>query len=310
MSATPENANCLVVYSNYAYRGTPQTDLLLLAESVRAFGGSTRDWPIWIMCDDLSRLSASTLRRASGLRVSILPFAIDQAFSTYPFAAKASAAAEAERIAEGFVDQLLWFDRDSLVVGDISSLLLTHDKKCSFRPVNVKNIGLDAGVSRKVDPFWSRVFELSGVDESDIGTAISYIDRRNLRFYIAAGLVGARVELGIFQEWERFMRGFVSDDTLRALCAESEPHRIFLHQAALSLAVAHTTHPNERQELPILSMYPLNFWEEDGPERRPRMLDDAISLRYDTELDGDAWCRFPMSEALERWIRTHMHADE
>jgi len=310
MSEDASRAKCLIAYSNYAFQGSPATDLLLLAESVRAFGGLARDWPIWIMCDDLSWLSPATLRRASSLKVALLPFDVDPAIASYPFAAKGSAAAEAERLAEGQYDQLLWFDRDSLVVGDPSPLLLERGAQISYRPVNVKNIGLASKEPLNADPFWSQAFRLSGVDAVKAGTVTSYIDRGSIRFYIAAGLVGLRPQIGIFQAWERLIRRFAGDATLSDLCAGSQLHSIFLHQAALSLAIAQKTEPSERQELPFLSMYPLNFWEKDGAERRPRLLDDAISLRYDTELDGDSWHRFPMSAELERWIDAHMHVRE
>lgn len=307
MSECEEHETCVVAYSNYTFQGSPSTDLLLLAESVRAFGGRARDWPLWILCDDLSRLSSATLRRAASLRVALLPFNIDPAIISYPFAAKASAAAAAERLAEGHFDQLLWFDRDSLALRDLSPLRLKPDKKMSYRPVNVKNIGLVAEEPISSDPFWARAFGLSGVDETSAGTVTSYVDLRVIRFYIAAGLVGARPPLGLFQSWERLFRSFASDAVLSAFCAESPLHSIFLHQAALSLAAAQKTAVDERQELPYLSMYPLNFWEKDSAERRPSLLDEAVSLRYDTELDNDSWRRFPMRAELERWISAHIH---
>lgn len=303
-------AKCAVAYSSYTYKGTPNTDLLLLAESIRAFGNSAREWPIWVMCEDLSLLSPPTLRRAAELRVALLPFSIDPHIAVYPFAAKGAAAAEAERLAEGNAEQLLWFDRDSLVLGDLTPLLLSPGEKFSFRPVNVKNIGLSVYASLHSDAFWSRAFALCGLDGDAVGTVKSYVDKREIRFYIAAGIIGTTPQLGIFREWVRLMQVFATDSALRALCSDSVLHSIFMHQAALSLASAEKTSSGERHEFPDLTMYPLNFWEEDDEGRKPSRIDDVISLRYDTELDGDDWHRFPMSGTLERWILAHMRSRE
>jgi len=307
-NATRAPASLIIAYCDDSYKGSPNTDPLLLAASIRRFGGSFWTVPIWLMCRDTGRVQAQVLERAAALHVDLHAYTAAPDLSDFPFTEKALAAAEAERLAEGKAQELLWFDRDSLVLNDISPLRLSIGKKVSFRPVNVQNIGEDAGAGQEDDHngFWRRARELASLGSRDIGTTTSYIDRKVLRFYIAAGLVGARPQLGIFREWERLVRLFAEDGCMRQYCWEHALYRIFLHQAALSLAVAGKTMAEERQELSALAMYPLNFWEDDPNASRPAALDDLMSLRYDTVLDDENWRRFPMSTPLRDWLQDNI----
>jgi hypothetical protein len=307
-ASTHTPSSLVIAYCDYAYKESPNTDLLLLAASIRHFGGSVRAAPIWIMCQGAEKMRVQTREKATALRVELLPYRDGSELGDFPFAQKAFAAAEAERLAERRASELLWLDRDSLVLNDMSSLLLSPGKKVSFRPVNVQNIGEEVGAGLKGDRngFWRRAYELSGADCETLETTTSYIDRKTLYFYIAAGLVGTRPALGIFREWERLLRIFVADRFLRGYCEEHGLYKIFIHQAALSIAVAGKVGVEERQELPALAMYPLNFWEDDPNICRPAALDDLITLRYDTALDDDSWLRFPMSAELRGWLRDNI----
>lgn len=296
-----------IAYCDYTYRGSPNTDLLLLAASIRRYGGICGSAPVWVMCQDAGKIQAQVFEKVAALHVELLPYRDVQDLTDFPFAQKALAAAEAERRAEGKASELLWFDRDSLVLNDLAPLLPCAEKKVSFRPVNVQNIGqASAGPEDVHNEFWRRACVLGGVDYRSMGTTTSYIDRKVLRFYIAAGLVGIRPELGIFREWERLLRIFAGDRFMRAYCQEHVLYKIFMHQAALSIAVAGKTKVAERQELPPSAMYPMNFWNSDSNAYKPAVLDEVISLRYDTVLDDDGWGNFPMSTGLRNWINDNI----
>lgn len=296
-----------VAYSDYAFEGVPATDLLLLAASIRAFGGNQRDVPVLILYDGRRDLPRSLLARAKALSgVRFVPYAAPASFEPYPFAFKAAAAAEAERALTGSASALVWFDRDSVVLGDLGPLMLDPGKSIAFRPVNGQNIGQVAG--SEPDQFWAAAYRLGGVDPKGIGTTTSYMEELRLRFYIAAGLLVVRPERGLLGNWARLMQSFVEDPRLTALCATSRAHRIFAHQAALSVAVAADVPPAERQVLSPRVMYPLNFWAADPRSRRPALLDDVITFRYDDAMDDDGWKAFDMSPGLASWLETHLRA--
>jgi len=302
------STSLIIAYCIDSYRGSPNTDPLLLAASIRRFGGRCRAVPIWLMCRDAERVQAQVLEKAAALHVDLHAYTAAPDLSDFPFAEKALAAAEAECLAEGKAQELLWFDRDSLVLNDISPLRLSIGKKVTFRPVNVQNIGEDARAGQEGgrSGFWRRACELAGLGSMDLGTTTSYVDRKVLRFYIAAGLVGVRPQLGIFREWKNLLRLFARDECMREYCRDHALYRTFLHQAALSLAVVGKARAEERQELPALAMYPLNFWDDDPNASRPAALDDLISLRYDTVFDDENWRRFPMSTPLRDWLQDNI----
>lgn len=87
----------------------------------------------------------------------------------------------------GAASVLVWFDRDSVVLGDLGPLMLDPGKAIAFRPVTGQNIGQAAG--SEPDQFWAAPYRLGGVDPEGIGTTTSCMDELRLRFYIAAGLL-------------------------------------------------------------------------------------------------------------------------
>ncbi len=294
----------VIAYSDYAYEGVPGTDLLALAASVREFGGSLKDVPVWVMYAS-GRVPSQELRdRASSLSVELLPYTAPRELSAFPFAQKAAAAAEAERLAESRALQLVWFDRDSLVLKEPARLLLAPGEALAFRPVNGQNIGQEPASAP--DAFWSAAYRLGGADPGTLGTTVSYMEGKSLRFYMAAGLMALRPERGIFRRWLELELLFAADTGMAAVCRGSARHLLFMHQAALSVAVATSVREDERRVLPPEFMYPLNFWTTDTAGRRPMRVDDLVTLRYDAALEGDGWRSFPMSPELSDWMETHL----
>ncbi len=295
-------APILLAYSDHRFEGVPSTDPLLLAESLRAFGGSLKDAPIWYLIRDDSTQGEALAMRASALKLGIEVYKAEAGLEPWPFATKALAAAKAEEEAEGRAELLAWFDRDSLVTGELSPLLLPPGKSLGYRPVNLRNIGSPA--NSPPDPFWTRAISLSGIDPEALGRTRAYIGGETLRFYIAAGLLVVRPEAGILRAWAEHCRRFVSDPVLSALARESPAGLIFLHQAALSLAAAALVPEESRFLLPDDLMYPLNLWSRDSPERRPARIDALRSLRYDTMLEDESWKKLPMSPSFAAWLQT------
>lgn len=222
----------------------------------------------------------------------------------YPFAMKSLAAARAEEEAEGRDEVLLWFDRDSLILGDLASLALPKAKSLGFRPVNVRNIGLPK--SEALDPFWSRAYALAGLDEARAGETRAYLGDEVLRFYMAAGLVAARPERGVLRKWAELCRLYAADGEIAGLCEKDWGHRLFMHQAALSLAAALLVPEAERLEYGDRVMYPLNLMSQDTEGRKPAGIDEVLTLRYDASLEGSEWRRLPMSEALRSWLEARL----
>lgn len=298
----------IIAYCDYAFDGVPSTDLLLLAASVRAFGGVHSTSPIRVYVEHGRRPTAAEARRADSLGVELRAYGTEPALAPWPFAMKAIAAAAAERDAVGQARTLLWLDRDSLVTGDLEPLELPTGKDLGYRPVNARNIGNPAVMG--LDPFWSRVYELGGLGPSRAGTTTPYMDTEPLHFYMAAGLVAARPGRGILGAWAALERACAADKSVAALAAESQARRTFMHQAALSVAAASLAPKEARVEHGPDIMYPLNFWHSDQAARRPPAIEALRSLRYDAALEGDGWKAFPMGADFRSWLEANIKQRE
>ena len=294
----------MYAYSDYSFEGVPSTPPLLLAESIRRFGGSGRDEGLWYFVRDDRDPPDELLDEAHRLGVTIGSYAPDHLLEPWPFAMKAVAAAVAEREAERRREELVWFDRDSLVTGDLVALALPPDKKIGYRPVNGRNIGSPA--AEPVDEFWARAYAISGLGPDEAGTTRAYLGGEELRFYIAAGLLAMDPCLGVLRRWADLCRSFAVDGEMTRLARAEEARSIFAHQAALSLAVAASIPPGQRHEFGADLMYPLNFWGIDQGERRPATIDGLRSLRYDTVFEGPGWRDLPMSESFRNWLENRL----
>lgn len=294
----------LIAYCDYAYQDVPSTDPLLLAASLRQFGGCLREAPIRLYLPAGEGQSPALSARADELRVELRTYEAEPEIAAWPFAPKALAAAEAERDAAGKEKLLLWFDRDSLVLGDLAALALPPGASLGYRPVNGRNIGGLA--ASPVDPFWNRVYELGGLDPAAAGTTRAYMGGEELRFYIAAGLLAVRPGLGVLGAWAALERRCAADPAIAAAGRKSQAQRIFMHQAALSVAAASLVPPAGRLEYPAEVMYPLNFWSADAEARRPLPIDRVLTLRYDQVLEGGEWRSLPMSPAFKDWLEGHV----
>lgn len=295
----------IVAYSDYSYKGVPSTDPLLLAASIREFGGTSKDVTIRLYVPSGRSLAPATAAKARDLNVEVREYRPDTSLSAYPFAQKGVAAAAAEKDAEGEASLLIWFDRDSLVLGDLSALALPGGKTLGFRPVNARNIG--RGAEMPLDPFWARAYELGGLDPETAGVTSTYMEAAPLHFYIAAGIVAVRPERGVLRKWAELSTRYATDSVIPALCRKNASLLLFMHQAALSVAAASLVPEAERLEYPPNVMYPLNFWSTDDEGRRPRSIDAVLTLRYDMTLEGEDWRSLPMGDGFRTWLASHIH---
>lgn len=300
------SSDLALAFSDYAFEGVPSTSPLLFAESVRSRGGRLRDAPLWFLYREGSPREGLE-RLAKDLDVELVEYPGDPAFDVWPFAAKAAAAARAEERAAGQYALLAWFDRDSLATGDLGDLVLPEGMGLGYRPVNAANIGSPA--AEAADGYWSRVYELAGLDPDATGTTLPYLGGGPLRFYIAAGLIVVRPERGVLRRWDQLCRNCAADETMARLAGAGGPRRIFMHQAALAAATVSFIPPEERLELARDFMYPLNFWEADDATRRPEPPDRARSLRYDAVFEDEGWRRLPFSRDFASWLEARLRAE-
>ena len=94
--------------------GKDEGKAILLAHSLRQWGGRFSDAVLLILEPETSRLSPSSCEALTRLGATIVPFPLPETALSFPYAQKVFAAAAAEQIAGG--ELLAWMDPDSLIL--------------------------------------------------------------------------------------------------------------------------------------------------------------------------------------------------
>jgi hypothetical protein len=109
---------------------------LVLAESIRAFGGRFSGAPVLAyFLKDLAASSAGSVGDFIKFDVEVRTFEAPPEATGFPLAEKIFAAAEAEAGLEGKAAFLAWMDPDTLVWGEPGDFLLDEGKRLGYRPV-------------------------------------------------------------------------------------------------------------------------------------------------------------------------------
>ncbi|MCW3978713.1 MAG: hypothetical protein NWF12_03095, partial [Candidatus Bathyarchaeota archaeon] len=148
----PKKGRGLVFASTVYPRRGSETNSLLLAESIRSFGGALSRAPIWYFVPYYGEsLSKDTRERLLALSVTLTPFEIETEVARFPFTGDAEAAALAESRALGRADFLAWLNPNTLVLREPRGFLLPDGKSLGYRPVHHTNVGSRYG--EPLDPF-------------------------------------------------------------------------------------------------------------------------------------------------------------
>ena len=289
--------------------GVPERQALLLAASVRTFGGSLADSPVWVLLPSTDgSLPASTRRELAACGAHLIPFEMDPALLELPFATKVFASAAAESQARGQVDNLAWMDTDSLVLKDPRELLLADHIAVGCRPVDLAWIG--SAYDEPLDPFWRFVYECCRAPESRVFPMTTSVDQKQIRAYFNAGLLVVRPQSGLLQSWRDNLLTTSRQAGFEEYLRRDTLYRVFVHQAVLAGTILSLLRKEEIQELPHWVNYPLHLHARYPADRRPARLNDLTSARYEEFFDNPQWSEIlPAEEPVKSWLTERLGAN-
>lgn len=289
--------------------GSPASETLLLARSIRRFAGALASAPIWVMnpvgdsADSGNPLGYAERREIESLGAVVRDFHSGQEAWGFPFAAKVYAAAEAEAAAAQEADILVWMDSDTLVVSEPKEFALQRGKDLGFLPVQLALIG--SRCDQPVDAFWTWVYEQCGTPAEAAWPVRTVVDRIDVRAYINAGLLVVRPQRGILRGWrDNFSKVYRVPES-EAFYRDKPLYRIFIHQAVLAATVLGLLSQDEAVQLPPTYNYALHLLDRYPEQDRLPRLNDAVTCRYDEFSFLQSLERQPMvrvDEPLRSWL--------
>jgi len=275
---------------------------LMLARSLRTFGGQLASSPFWVLAPRASNpLPTALLDGFAAAHIRLILFDIDEAVYKFLFGAKTCASAVAEAEAREITSLLAWVDPDMLIIQEPGELLIEEDKDLGYRPVHHINIG--SPYDEPADDFWRLIYDHCEVPEEAIFPMTTCADQLVIRPYFNAGCLIVRPENGLLNRWranflrlyqEPFFESFYELDVL---------YRVFIHQAILSGTILSFMNQSQMHEFSDRINYPLNLHDEYHEDRRARTLNELITCRYDVGFHDPSWREgILIEEPFKSWL--------
>jgi hypothetical protein len=285
----------------YPRKGS-ETDALLFAESVHAFGGGLSGNPIsFYTPGDGESLSGAFIERIFELGGALVPFVIEDELLGFPFMAHAHAAALAEDDAVGQTDVMAWLSPNTVVLGEPCDFLLGKGVSLGYRPVHHTLLG--SPFDEPLDSFWSLIFELCEVPDGRFFPMETHVDGATLRPYFNSGVLVVRPGRGIMKAWRDKYVDVYDVPALRDFYERDERYRIFVHQAVLSGVILSELGNRELVELPPSYNYPLHLHGEDTTVYRPAVMDELITMRHEGFYSDPQWYEnMQAGDFLKKWL--------
>jgi len=299
----PRSNQELIFAFMQAYRGD-ERESLMLARSLRRFGGRLAAHPLWMMMPEgLEQVSRPALRALGDLGVRVHRFELPAESLEFTFGGKVHAAAAAEDLASNQADVLVWMDSDTVFAGEPAEVLLAADVSLGYRPVMLKNISSLHG--QPVDDFWSFIYEGCGTPALRVFPMTTAVDRVRIRAQFNAGIMSVRPRKQLLRTWrDRFERLHMQPQ-LAAWYREDALYRIFVHQSILSATLLAVLDRDEMRDLGPRLNFPIFV----GPP--PGGAPDAVSFRYDEfeQFKKPGWEEeVALPEPFKGWLQEQVRA--
>lgn len=274
---------------------------LMMANSLRTFGGSLQDSPIWFLVPSgMEHFSEPTQQEIASLDIQIHPFRVTPELIQFPFAAKVMAAAQGENIARTLTESLVWLDTDNIILRQPNELCLPAGKSLAYRPVHHKLIGLPW--DGPLDAFWELLFRSCHVPAERLFPMLTHTGER-IKPYFNAGTFVTNPTNGLLKLWRDIFLDLYQKMELKAWYQTNELYAIFIHQAIFTGVILQALSLEEIHELSPWINYPLHLHHEIPSEIRAASLRELTTLRYENIFDTPDWrSDLPILVPLTTWL--------
>ena len=282
--------------------GGDERESLLLARSLRTFGGEMATYPLWLMMpQNLEQVSESTRQALDGMGVQVHRFEVPEEALNFPFGGKVYAAAAAESLASSQAHILVWMDSDTIFAKEPVEFLLGENFNLGYRPVMLKNISLL--YDDPVDAFWNFIYEGCDTPVEKIPPMLTTVDAVRIRPQYNAGIICLRPQKKLLRTWRDNFEKLYQGAELAPYYQKHVLYRIFVHQSILSATLLAMLEPNEMQDLGARINLPI-FLDAES-----ELFREAVTLRYDEFkfFEGPDWeKKVALSGPLKKWLQVQI----
>jgi len=286
--------------------GRSLLDLQLLLASIRDFGGSLAETPIWVCLPQNHADVPDQVRDYfETLEVGLLNFQIDGEVQSFPFGARVQAAAVAEKAFSSKTSLLAWLDSDTIVLQDPTELLLPPGKVLGYRPVHHRLLGTAWG--EDLDPFWELIYHKcqATIDPDDF--MVTHAGEK-IRPYFNAGSFVIRPEAGLLERWWQVFREQLRSPDFLSFYGKDQLYPIFMHQVIFTGVLLAAIDKGRRLEFSSKINYPLHLHWEIPEQHRAELINDLITVRCENILNEPGWQEhLPIQEPLLSWLENQLN---
>lgn len=269
-----------LVFATTPAVGGDERELILLARSIRAFGGWLASSPVWVFFPQQLPLTVRTQAALKAAGVELRPYPAPGEALAFPFAAKVFAAGEAEALAlEKGVDLLVWMDPDTLVIQPPEEFILDPGRQIGCRPVQLALIS--SPYDEPLDEFWEALYQRLGVDPQAVFAVETTVDRRLIRANFNAGLLVVRPRASLLGRWAGCFARIYPDPRFESFFQQNILYKYFIHQCALAGCILAAFRPEQIQDFSQRVNYPVFKHHKIPPEYQAATWNHLVTARYD-----------------------------
>lgn len=248
--------------------GNLEKQSILLVKSIRTFGGSLKDIPIYSFQPRKgANINKQTLNFFDSHGVSHQKILLNQKYPLYGVANKPFVCAYAEETIDA--DTLVFLDSDQCFFSAPTELLLPEQYDVAVRPEDFNLIG-SKGENDKNEEYWRTLYDICQVKNELFVTTT--VDNQKIRAYWNSGMVAVKRNKRIFTTWR--------NNFVQVMEQKIQPERglFFVEQSVLSATICSTT--DAILTLPINYNYPLNSHHKLAQVQKLKSFDHAVSIHY------------------------------
>lgn len=272
-----------------------------LLKSLREFGGKYNGSKVYVVYDKDADTSKNLLLKYN---VEFVPLQMDSLAVGYLFSKKVYACAQVEKLIALKECSLVWLDNECLIFSQPDELELMGNKQVAIRPVFLlNNVGQTA--ESPVDNYWKKIYQEANITVSEVPIIESFVESKQIRFYINCQVISVNPKLGIFSEWERIFTRLVHDKNYQEENCAKLKHQIFLHQSILSAVICSKTNPEQLHWFSNSYAYPIQQHDKLPEHKKIERIDNARILVYERFfIDHPNWIEeYKISKTLRNWLK-------